>query len=140
MRYRGWLFDIAESWRSEAAVVRERYEAMNIPATLEAAAEDLESALHSFIARRYTRDEVSELTGYSRRQVDRWIEDGIVRADENGQIAVLDLPVKPGQLPRLLGLGPARKSRAADAIELDQERERRRRPWKKTPAHPPAAG
>lgn len=134
MRFSGWLFDRAEAWRQEAFAYRKRHGG-NLT-TLDTVASELEHDLEAFLTRTVNRQDIAAITGYSDRQVARWIDDRKVTLNENGEALLLDLPLKAGQLPKLLGLGPARKSSQRGPIELDEERDKRSRPWIKTPDLP----
>ena len=127
MRYGGWLFARAEQWRNEAEGYRERYGGQL--KILETVADELEGDLRELMSRTVRKDQIATLTGFSSRQVDRWIEDGKVRLNENGEAHLIELPVKPGHLPALLGLGAARsQSEAPLRLEAEHELESGVRP------------
>jgi hypothetical protein len=130
------MYDLVERWRQEATDIRTRHGMVQNASALESVARDLECALDDFFSRSFGRADkafIAELTGYSDRHVERLLtgQDGTVMPNLNGEVTLLDLPVKAGHLAKVFGLSPTHAEGAHRTVVLEEERARRRPGWSK---------
>jgi len=100
------LWMLSDQWRDEADHLSERHGLGGRARTLNTCADDLTTLVEAFMHRTVPRDQIAELTGYDDRSVSRWLKDGQITLNAHGEASVLDLPCKPGHLPKLLGFDP----------------------------------
>jgi hypothetical protein len=117
------VLDLIESWRQEVELHRRRGRQGDAD-FLESIIGELEAALNQIVAQCALPADAAARSGYSAVQISRLIAtDAIATVDTPGgkMVRLIDMPVKLGKLPALLGLrAPDPQSR--ELVELQERR------------------